>query len=228
MPMLTAPMAAPTGTVERRIARLPQVARCDGALQQWRHAGRGRLQGGCLRRDAHGVEHGQRPGRCRCGAQRLGVILGGDRCRRQADDRRDHRAGGAPHHRADGGVGDRIGEQAIGDPFEAEDRARGPPFIQVQAGRRRASGDGAADVDEVAVAVGAGAQHRVREHDRVRLGPGDVFTEGRSRGELVGRARPRGAAAHRHVGLHQGAGVRAGGRRPGARARGGAGRAKRR
>src|SRR5690606_39710258 len=47
----------------------------------------------------------------------------------------------------------------------------------VQAAIGRAAGDGAGDVEEVAIAVRAGAEHRVAEGDSVALSPGDVRSE---------------------------------------------------
>ena len=75
---------------------------------------------------------------------------------------------------------------------------------QVESGRRRAAGDGAGDVAEVAVAVGARTEDAVREHDRVRLRPRDVLAEAGPRaGQLVRRAGERGPRAQLDVGLHQ-------------------------
>ena len=51
---------------------------------------------------------------------------------------------------------------------------------RVQPERRHAAGDRGADVDEVAVALGARAEHAVGEDDGVRLRPGDLLAEGRA------------------------------------------------
>ena len=58
----------------------------------------------------------------------------------------------------------------------------------VQAVVRNPPGDRAAEVDEVAVAVGARADHGIGKHDGVRLRPGDLRSEARAKNRLVGRA----------------------------------------
>jgi hypothetical protein len=75
-------------------------------------------------------------------------------------------------------------------------------MVEVQPGSRSPPGDGAADVDEVAVTVGSSTEHRVGEHDRVGFGPCDVLTERGPLGELIRRARPGGSTPHAHVGVH--------------------------
>ena len=97
-----------------------------------------------------------------------------------------------------------------GRPREGGGRARRPQAEQALSRpssggtrHRDAAGDRRADVDEVAVAIGPGPEHRVREHDGVGLGPGDVLAEPGPRAELVGRAGPGRPAAHRHVHVHQ-------------------------
>ena len=84
-----------------------------------------------------------------------------------------------------------------------EQHLRPPVFVEVQAPRRCTSGYRAAQIDEVAVAVGAGADDGVREHDRVRLSPGDLFAERGAEARLIRRAGERGLAAEFLVRLHQ-------------------------
>ena len=108
-----------------------------------------------------------------------------------------------PHQVADCRQQPRRRRQASGQGTQIEHDLAAPVLLQVEPDRGRATGDCRADVDEVAVAVGACAQHRVREHDRVALGPGDLLAERRPRRRLVGRAGPDRPAAHLRVALHQ-------------------------
>ena len=76
-----------------------------------------------------------------------------------------------------------------------QDRAQAA-LVGVQPELRHEAGDRGADVDEVAVALGARAEHAVGEDDGVRLRPGDLLAEGRALVELVRRTRPGFLAAH--------------------------------
>jgi hypothetical protein len=80
-----------------------------------------------------------------------------------------------------------------------------PPavFGEVQADGRGAAGEGGADVDEVAVAVGACPQDGVGKNDGIALGPGDLAAEGGAVHRLVRGAGPDGGAAHLLVGVHE-------------------------
>ena len=49
-----------------------------------------------------------------------------------------------------------------------------PVFGQMQADGGGAAGDGGANVNEIAVAIGARPQNRVGKDDGVALGPGDL------------------------------------------------------
>src|SRR5208282_6421998 len=69
-----------------------------------------------------------------------------------------------------------------------DDRPRGAVLFQVQAVFWSAAGHRAAEVDEIAVAVGAGADHRIGEGDRVRLPPGDLRAKSRAISGLIGSA----------------------------------------
>ena len=73
----------------------------------------------------------------------------------------------------------------------------------MEAAGRRAAGDRGTDIDEVPVAVGARAEHRVGEHDGVRLCPGDLGAWCGAMLALIGRTGPGRSAAHRQVSLHQ-------------------------
>ena len=63
--------------------------------------------------------------------------------------------------------------------------------------------NGAGNIQKIAVAVGARAQHRVAEGDSVRLAPGHISTCGGPVTGLIGRAGPGRRAAHRLIGAHQ-------------------------
>ena len=147
------------------------------------------LQRGRLRRDAHRVEHRDaRPEEAAAAPSafsRSSLVSGGSptidgngRSRVRPDDVTDARRrdlvvragvrGCRPQH------GTRSGRAGASSRCSPASGTR--PVI------------GRADVDEVAVAVRPCAQHRVREHDRVRLGPGDVLAERRARGR-AGTAR---------------------------------------
>ena len=67
----------------------------------------------------------------------------------------------------------------------------------------RAAGDGAADIEEVAIAVGACAQHRIAEGNGVALAPGHVLAQLRAMAGVIGRTGPGRPAAHGLIGLHQ-------------------------
>ncbi len=75
--------------------------------------------------------------------------------------------------------------------------------VEVEANRRGTTGERGADVDEVAVAFGARAEHGIGEDDGVRFRPGDLAPEGGTLATLVGRAGPDRSTAHRFIGFHQ-------------------------
>src|SRR5581483_12033180 len=63
----------------------------------------------------------------------------------------------------------------------------------------------AAEVDEIAIAVGPGADRRVCEDDGVRFAPGDLLAERRPEQGLIGRAGEGRYAAELFMRLHQAA-----------------------
>ncbi len=67
---------------------------------------------------------------------------------------------------------------------------------------RRAAGDGACDVEKIAVAIRAGAEHGVAERDRVRLAPRDLRAKARPMPRLIRSAGPRLLAAKRTISRH--------------------------
>ena len=171
-----------------------------------RAAGR-RLERRRLGGHADRVEHrdGARRGRRR--AERLQLVLRGRRGQARRSPARPCPCA-RPTTWPDRGVRGLVGEQRLG-----QRRRPGTPSLASRSSSRcrpgggRPPGDRAADVDEVPVAARARPEHRVREDDRVRLGPRDVLAEGGSHRQLVRRAGPRGPAAHRDVRVHQRPGV---------------------
>ena len=103
-----------------------------------------------------------------------------------------------------------------------------PVCSDVQAVVRNPPGDGAAEVDEVAIAVRARPDHRIGEDDRVRLRPGDLRAETGAKNRLIGRAGIGWHAAELLVRLHQSGAARAQCRCRRGTAPGGSGRRSRR
>src|SRR5688500_8633494 len=73
----------------------------------------------------------------------------------------------------------------------------------METGSRRAAGERAADIEVVAVAIGARADDRVREGYGVRFRPGNLFAEGGGILRLVGCAGESRSRSHPHVSLAQ-------------------------
>ena len=66
------------------------------------------------------------------------------------------------------------------DRSDLDQSPRKTIFRQVEPVCGRAASHGAAEVDEIAVAVGARADHRIGEGDRVRFAPRDLRAEARA------------------------------------------------
>ena len=203
VPRLTAASGVPSGTVERR--RI--VSRSSSAPSRMRSSGslalEGVLQRRRLRREADRMEHGDGAGRCGDGAERLQVVLRGRF--RQADDRRYPLAAAAADDMADrdGGKPRLLPlRRQIGD---LDQDAGAPVLRDVQAVTGEPSGDGAAKIDEVAIAVRPRADHRIGEHDGVRFRPGDLGAESRPEFCLVGRTGEGGNAAELLMRPHEAA-----------------------
>ena len=152
-------------------------------------------------RDADGVEHGHATAGRGRRAEGLAVVLGGRR--QQAVDHRHPRPGHGADHVPDQREHDVLGQHCTGQAADVEQDAPAAGLVSVQAGVGHPAGQRGADVDEVAVALGPGTQHRVGEDDRVGLRPRDLFTELGAVVELVRGTRPRRSAAHRDVGVHE-------------------------
>ena len=139
-----------------------------------------------LGRDADHVEHRHRTRRGGRRSQRLELVL------RSVIDAVDDRDRG-PDQPSDE-VPER-GEERVAHA-DGVRHGRGPrsgpwrrrPSSRVQPELGHVAGDRGADVDEVAVALGARAEHAVGEDDGVRLRPGDLLAEGRPVAR-AGRAR---------------------------------------
>ena len=201
MPTLTAAMGPPSMVVSssraaRRRSAVTTISRSASLPPSATSSDRR------LRRDPHRVEHRDGARRRRGRPERLQSILA--RPGREPDDDGHACPRLRPDDVTDARGCDLVVQQARRDVVrQPEHDPASPVLVQVEAGLRHPSGDRRADVDEVAVAVRPRAQHRVGEHDRVRLGPGDVLAERRTCFELVRRAGPGRPAAHRHVRVHE-------------------------
>ena len=96
-----------------------------------------------------------------------------------------------------------FGIPMLRDRDDLDQGPSGPIFGQVQAVCGGAAGHGAAEVDKIAIAIGARADHRIGEDDRVRFSPGDLRAEAGARGCLIRRASEGGRAAELDVCTHQ-------------------------
>ena len=146
------------------------------------------------------MEQPDRTGRSRAGAKRLEPVLG--RIRRQPVEHR-HRA---CHLGAQPSAKDRI-EGVLGLETRAQvgglDDHRGKTIrSHVKAVVGRPPGERRRDVEEVAVAVGARAKHRVTKRHGVAFAPGHVLAPARAVAHLIGGAGPCGGAAQGLVSDH--------------------------
>ncbi len=167
----------------------------DRQLPAVRHTGeRGRFRG-----HSDDVQQADCTTRCRPCSERFELIGVG---LVDADDRCDPGPRQPTHRISEQGEEHVAAACLCGDPAHVHDEACAPFLVQVQTRRRHLAADRGADVDEIAVAVRAGAEDAVGEHDRVRFGPGDLFAEHRGVDQLVWSARPRRPAPHGHIGVH--------------------------
>ena len=104
---------------------------------------------------------------------------------------------------ADGDAGEFRAVPFRRDRDDFDMHARAAVRLDMQAEFGRAAGHRAADVDEIAIALGARADHGIGEHDRIRFAPGDLRAEARAMLRLIGRAGEGRQAAEREMGLHQ-------------------------
>ena len=75
----------------------------------------------------------------------------------------------------------------VGNRGNLDNRPRGAIFRQMQAVGGGAASHRAAEVDEIAIAIGARADHRIGEDDGVGFAPGDLLAEARPLEALIGR-----------------------------------------
>ena len=135
-----------------------------------------RLECRRFRRDADHVKQRDPTGRSRRGGERLQLIFG-----RRDHDAVDHRDVIARRAcRPDGRARRRTDRPAAAPAGTPTSRSSSLPAAilgQMQADRRHAAGDRAADVEQIRIALGARADHGVGERDRVRLAPRDLLAE---------------------------------------------------
>ena len=93
--------------------------------------------------------------------------------------------------------------QGIRESAQPEQQLTTALLVEVKPPRRRAPGNRAAEIDEVAISVRPCADHRVRKHDGVRFAPGNLLAERRAEAGLVGSAGERRLAPQLLVCLHQ-------------------------
>src|SRR5579884_736028 len=78
-----------------------------------------------------------------------------------------------------------------------------PTFVQMETESRSTSGDGAAHVDKIAIAIGTGANDRIGKNNRIGFTPGDLIAETRPEPRLIWSACERGFATQMKVSFHQ-------------------------
>ena len=88
------------------------------------------------------------------------------------------------------------------DAGEAQQHLAGALSGEMEADCRHAPRDRAADVEQIRIALGARADHRVGKRDCVRFAPRDLLAERRPHVGLVRRAGPHRHRAHLLVGEH--------------------------
>jgi hypothetical protein len=155
----------------------------------------------CLGGDADGVEHADRARGGRRAAERLEPVFRGVGW--ESLDHRDQIAGFGADQIAEHRRENVVVEEFVAQTHQPEQHLAPSVLVQMETRSGGATGDRRTDVDEVAVTVGAGAEHGVGEDDRVRLGPCDVLAEVGPRLELIRRTGPCRLAAHRFVERHQ-------------------------
>ncbi len=159
------------------------------------------FQGPGLGRDADSVKQRNAAGRTRCRADRFQVVLAA--ARQQARDRRNPMSALASHEMSEQVIKQVAVSNRPRQAADIEQNLRRPVFIAMQPGKRHAPGDRGANVEIVAVLVGARADHRVVKTDRVRFGTDDVIAEPGPVGQLVGCAGPHRITSQFDVGPHQ-------------------------
>src|SRR5918992_52038 len=98
------------------------------------------------------------------------------------------RAGPRPDQQTQQGIRGVVCDQIC---WDGEQDLAAPVLVAVKSSIGYSPGYRGTDIDEVSVSVRARSEDRVGEDDGVRFRPRDVFTGARTRGQLIGRARPR-------------------------------------
>ena len=97
----------------------------------------------------------------------------------------------------------RVGQFVIGE-LQPKFVGGEAPLVGVQAGQWHLPDDRRTHIEQVAVLVGAGAEHRVEEGDGVRFRADDLRADRRTgSGLVIRRARPHRRASQSFVDLHQ-------------------------
>ena len=146
------------------------------------------------------MEHPNRTGGGRRRTKGLQAIFAGTLI--ESCDHRDAIAGQLTQNVAQQRVGEVVIEDRIGYR-NVELNCGKTPRIGVQPRIWGPTGQGTANVHEVAVPVGASTKNRIGEDDRVRLPPGDLLTERWSITELVRSTGPGRPASKSDVMVHE-------------------------
>ena len=172
VPSETALKGAPVGNGGERARRLAQVFRREAQAKLRLSPPHGGLKVRGLGGAANGMKQRDRAGGSGGGAQRLQVVLarlpGAGRRSPGTSRPQRRRSHGRPRPR--GGCKIPI----VRNRGDLDQQPAPCGFGKVQAVGRRAAGHRAAEVDEIAIAVGARADHRIGEDDRVQFAPGDL------------------------------------------------------
>ena len=157
-------------------------------------------QGGSFRGDSGNVKEGDGAGRGGGRPESLElVLLGNDR---QSGDCHRIVLGEGAQQMAENRVEVVGGREFLGNVPESQNAGGQPVLVEMQPDGRRPPGNGAADVEQVGVALGARSNHRVREADGIRLAPGDLLSEPGGLPALVGGAGPGRDRPHGCIGPH--------------------------
>src|SRR5207249_1321769 len=113
-----------------------------------------------------------------CSAERFELIFGSVGA--EAEDHRDLQSRESPDDEAECGKKSTRPKHRFRQGADVEKDLPAPVFLKVETGGWYSSGDGGADVHEVAVSFGSSAKIRVGEDDRVRLAPRDLLALCRS------------------------------------------------
>ena len=165
-----------------------------------RHITEGGRESRRLGRGAHDVEEADRTRGGGGGTEGLEPVLGD--ARRQPVDRGDRAPDLAAEQGAEHGVEGLARLEGRREGRGLEHHARAAVLGEVKPGLGRPAGDRRRDVEEVAVAVAARAEHGIDEGDGVALAPGDLLAEPGAMAGLIGGTGPGRLAAESLIGAH--------------------------